>query len=62
MTRAADPVDMTRAPAILAAPPPFVPVRDGDAASTSAWDNEGGHLARAGTPRATADLSTIRSR
>jgi hypothetical protein len=63
MARAADPADTTRAPGIIAAMPATpTPAPDDDVVPASVWDNEGGHLAEARTPRPTGELSAARSR
>jgi hypothetical protein len=62
MARAADPADTTHAPAILAIMPAGLIAPPDDDTPASVWDNEGGHLADARTPRPTGALSTARSR
>ncbi len=62
MARAADPADTTRAPGILATMPAALIAPPDDVTPASVWDNEGGHLAEARTPRPTGALSTPRSR
>ena len=62
MARAADPADTTRAPGILAAMPTASIAPPDDVTPASVWDNEGGHLAEARTPRPTGTLSTASSR
>jgi hypothetical protein len=62
MARAADPADTTHAPAILATMPAGLIAPPDDDSPASVWDNEGGHLADARTPRPTGALSTARSR
>jgi hypothetical protein len=57
MARAADPADTTHAPAILATMPAGL-IAPPDDSPASVWDNEGGHLADARTPRPTGALST----
>jgi hypothetical protein len=63
MARAADPADTTRAPDILTAmqTTPETAPNDDDAPG-SVWDNEGGHLAEARTPRPAGALSAAHSR
>ena len=58
MARAADPADTTRAPGILATMPAALIAPPDDVTPASVWDNEGGHLAEARTPRPTGALST----
>ena len=62
MARAADPADTTRAPAILATMPAALDAPPDDVTPASVWDNEGGHLAKARTPRPADELSAARSR
>jgi hypothetical protein len=61
MARAADPADTTRAPTILATMPAALIAPPDDVTPASVWDNEGGHLAEARTPRPAGELSTARS-
>jgi hypothetical protein len=62
MARAADPADTTRAPTILATMPAVADTPPDDVTPASVWDNEGGHLTEARTPRPAGALSAARSR